>query len=124
MKLGDSVIEPTIETTPLGWGEYLGFVAPTVTTTAIHVETTTMMDPRTIVTFSVRGCKPSRLPLDLETCPPSPKPILPTRTSKEVMTSTVYKPSELTPPEMIQGAESEIGATTPLSQTEALKESD
>lgn len=111
-------MQTAIETTPLGWGEYLGIYAPTVTTTAVHLETVTMMDPRTVVTFSVRGCKPSRLPMDLGTCPESAEPILPTRVTQEVMTTTVFKP-ELTSPEGVEGSES-AGSPSSISPTQAL----
>lgn len=47
----------------------MGIVAPTVTVTAISLRTTTVLDPRTVVTFSVKGCRPSRLPLGLDQCP-------------------------------------------------------
>lgn len=87
--------EENLETTPLSWGEYIGIYAPTVTTTALYLETTTMMDPRTIVTFSVKGCRPSRLPLDLDTCPEPQEPILPSKVTTMVMTSTVFKPDIL-----------------------------
>ncbi|KAF2893726.1 hypothetical protein ILUMI_12447 [Ignelater luminosus] len=64
------VLEPANEANKsVGWAEYLGIVAPTVTVTAINLRTTTLLDPRTVVTFSVKGCRPSRLPLGLDRCP-------------------------------------------------------
>lgn len=39
-----------------------------MTITEIDLKTTTVFDPRTVVTFSVRGCQPSKLPLDLNAC--------------------------------------------------------
>ncbi|XP_018335476.1 uncharacterized protein LOC108744278 isoform X2 [Agrilus planipennis] len=57
----------------IGWAEYFGFVAPTLTKIYRHRETTTVMDPRTVVTFSVKGCRPTRLPLDLDRCAPEIK---------------------------------------------------
>ncbi|KAK4877495.1 hypothetical protein RN001_010001 [Aquatica leii] len=65
------VLAPVNETKVVGWAEYLGLVGPTITVTEIHFKTTTVIDPRTMVTFSVKGCKPSRLPMDLDRCPVS-----------------------------------------------------
>ncbi|CAH0547297.1 unnamed protein product [Brassicogethes aeneus] len=66
-------IERTIEgnqifTTKLNWVEYLGIYAPTVTVTDTLFKTTTVEDPRVVVTFAVKGCRPLRLPDDLSTC--------------------------------------------------------
>ncbi|XP_017780501.1 PREDICTED: uncharacterized protein LOC108565506 [Nicrophorus vespilloides] len=81
------IVMPSVHTTALGWGEYLGFYAPTVTVQAVHLQTTTVLDPRTVVTFSVRGCKPSRLPLDLNLCPKKQPEIRPTATASIASTS-------------------------------------
>lgn len=43
------------------WGHYFGLRLPAVTDTKTHYETA-------VVTFSVVGCQPSRLPFDLSYC--------------------------------------------------------
>ncbi|GJQ68237.1 hypothetical protein Trydic_g16854 [Trypoxylus dichotomus] len=62
-----SIIEDEIQTTPLSWGEYFGLSAPTV-----------------MVTFSLKGCRPQRVPLGLDRCQiqptPTALPIVPTST--------------------------------------------
>ncbi|XP_052121608.1 calphotin-like [Frankliniella occidentalis] len=58
-----------------GWAQWLGLRAYTVTSTLVKYATTKVVDPDTVVTFSVRGCQPSKLPFDLPLCvapPPAP----------------------------------------------------
>lgn len=82
---------PIVHTTELGWGEYLGFYAPTVTVSTLKQLVTTILDPRVVVTFSVKGCKPSRLPLDLMECQGSGQNVIiqPTATIPQLVTQTV-----------------------------------
>lgn len=54
------------EATALGWAEYFGFYAPTVTVTQTELQTVTARDPRIVVTFAVKGCRPLRIPDDLD----------------------------------------------------------
>ncbi|KAB0795996.1 hypothetical protein PPYR_10057 [Photinus pyralis] len=63
------MLAPLNETRVVGWAEYLGLVGATFTVTEVHLKTTTVIDPRTVVTFSVKGCRPSRLPMELDRCP-------------------------------------------------------
>lgn len=51
-----------------GWGEYFGLKQATITNTITHYETASYTDPQAVVTFSVVGCQPSRLPFDLPYC--------------------------------------------------------
>ncbi|XP_050515237.1 uncharacterized protein LOC126890386 [Diabrotica virgifera virgifera] len=78
------------ETTQLGWGEYLGIYQPTVTVTEIELQTAIVQDPRVAVTYAVKGCRPLKLPNDIDRCEiqaPSTIPIL------EILpTSTVAVP--------------------------------
>lgn len=46
----------------------MGIYAPTVTVTHTELKTTTVEDPRIVVTFAVKGCRPLRLPMDLNRC--------------------------------------------------------
>lgn len=55
-----------LQSTPLGWGEYLGLYAPTVTLKQTKLVTTMVPDPRVVLTYSVKGCKPEKFPNDLE----------------------------------------------------------
>lgn len=57
----------------------LGPKEVTVTKTIEQIFTTKVYDPNTVVTFSVRGCRPSRLPFDLLECQ-EPEPVAPTAT--------------------------------------------
>ncbi|KAK9739126.1 hypothetical protein QE152_g9224 [Popillia japonica] len=79
-----AVADNEVQTTPLSWGEYLGLSAPTVTLNVTKITTATVLNPRVTVTFSIRGCRPQRMPLDLEKCPIQPTatalPIVPTST--------------------------------------------
>jgi len=125
-------ILPSIHTTALGWGEYFGIYAPTVTITAVNIQTTTVADPKTIVTFSVRGCRPSRLPLDLNLCPKqdiSPTPA--TQTTIETTTvhgnlngSSTELPSESKVPigsvNGIEGSEDDVKIDGGVKPTEIL----
>ncbi|XP_063920577.1 uncharacterized protein LOC135135452 [Zophobas morio] len=61
--------ESAVETTPLGWGEYFGLYAPTVTVTTTDLHISTVQDPSVVVTFVVKGCRPLKLPMDLDRCP-------------------------------------------------------
>lgn len=80
-----------INSTPLGWGEYLGIYPPTVTVTNIKLLVTKVLDPRTVLTFSVSGCKPSKLPLDLPKCPDSIDiAATPSSVIGPVVTSTIF----------------------------------
>lgn len=54
------------ETTKLGWGEYFGIYAPTVTVTQLELQTTFVKDPRIVVTYAVKGCRPHKIPDDLD----------------------------------------------------------
>lgn len=56
------------ETTKLGWGEYFGIYAPTVTVTQLELQTTFVKDPRIVVTYAVKGCRPHKIPDDLDRC--------------------------------------------------------
>lgn len=73
---------PEIISTSLGWMEYLGFSGRTVTKVEHLIQTTTVQDPNVVVTFSIKGCKPSELPENINRCDPptsiSSKEILPT----------------------------------------------
>lgn len=71
-----------------GWGHYLGLMPPTVTVTNIRLEITRMIDPGTVLTFSVSGCKPSKLPLDLPKCPEN-ESITPTPSIANIQTTTI-----------------------------------
>ncbi|XP_067000966.2 uncharacterized protein [Anabrus simplex] len=72
--------EPVIQTTPIAptamtagwWGKDV-----TVTSTIYASETLKLQDPKHVVTFSVTGCKPSRMPFDLDYCDKSPQNELP-----------------------------------------------
>jgi hypothetical protein len=52
----------------ISWQEYFGLKQATITNTITHYETAAYADPRAVVTFSVVGCQPSRLPFDLPYC--------------------------------------------------------
>jgi hypothetical protein len=58
----------TGSTGTMDWGEYFGLRQATITDTVIRYETALYSDPRTVVTFSIVGCQPSRLPFDLPYC--------------------------------------------------------
>nr|CAI5822087.1 unnamed protein product [Callosobruchus analis] len=83
-----------VNATALSWGEYLGIFPRTVTVTKINLHTTVVQDPRIMVTFAVKGCKPLRLPGDLSRCADeglTPLPIqeiLPTSTVALTYTKT------------------------------------
>ncbi|XP_044269664.1 uncharacterized protein LOC123014557 [Tribolium madens] len=64
-----NISEPELKTTALGWGEYFGLYAPTVTVTRTDLHITTVEDPSVVVTYAVKGCRPLKLPLDLDRCP-------------------------------------------------------
>ncbi|KAJ8968647.1 hypothetical protein NQ317_015725 [Molorchus minor] len=83
----ESKLEQTLHTTQLGWGEYLGLYAPTVTVTDTKIAVTTVEDPRIVVTFAVKGCRPMELPNNLKRCP---EEALPTIAIQDILaTSTV-----------------------------------
>lgn len=73
-----------MRTTDLGWMEFLGFTSYTVTKVEHVIETALVQDPNIVVTFSIKGCKPSELPEDIIRCDPPPsvriEDILPTST--------------------------------------------
>ncbi|CAH2007729.1 unnamed protein product [Acanthoscelides obtectus] len=83
-----------INSTSLSWGEYLGFYPRTETVTKINLHTTVVQDPRIMVTFAVKGCKPLKIPGDLNRCADegmTPLPIqeiLPTSTVALTYTKT------------------------------------
>ncbi|KAF5278138.1 hypothetical protein FQR65_LT03654 [Abscondita terminalis] len=86
------VVAPVNETKVVGWAEYLGLVRPTITVTEIHLKTTTVIDPGTVVTFSVKGCRPSRLPMDLDRCPVSQYSVdelVPTNVLSEIVPTAI-----------------------------------
>lgn len=84
--------EPEIVPTALGWMEYLGFSSHTVTQIEHITETVLVQDPNIVVTFSIKGCKPSELPDDIIRCDPPPsiriEEILPTSTVAYTVTPT------------------------------------
>jgi hypothetical protein len=51
-----------------GWGEYVGLKQAAITNIITHYETASYTGPGAVVTFSVVGCQPSRLPFDLPYC--------------------------------------------------------
>ncbi|KAJ8930919.1 hypothetical protein NQ314_016243 [Rhamnusium bicolor] len=57
--------EPSIYITTLNWAEYFGVYAPTATVNVTTIETTVVQDPRIVVSFAVKGCRPIRLPMSL-----------------------------------------------------------
>lgn len=62
--------EPAVDSSG-GWDWDIFNLSPkdvTVTKTVREVFTTKYYDPNTVVTFSVKGCRPSRLPFDLPEC--------------------------------------------------------
>lgn len=65
-KKSEPELEPGFDVTALGWAEYFGFYAPTVTVTHTEMQTVTAKDPRIVVTFAVKGCKPLRIPDGLD----------------------------------------------------------
>lgn len=75
----------------MSWGEYLGISAPTVTVNVTKITTTTFLDPKITVTFSLKGCRPTELPLGLDRCSieptPATLPIVPTSTVKSTPTN-------------------------------------
>lgn len=74
-------LQRTISQTDLSWGEYIGMVRRTVTVVQPVIQTKTLKDPNVVVTFAVKGCRPSVLPRNLESCPSiSIEEILPTST--------------------------------------------
>jgi len=52
----------------LGWGQYFGLRQSSVADTITHYETAVYTDRGAVVTFSIVGCQPSRLPFDLPFC--------------------------------------------------------
>ncbi|XP_021929802.1 uncharacterized protein LOC110834682 [Zootermopsis nevadensis] len=58
----------TGSTETTGWDEYLGLRRATITDTVTRYETALYRDPTAVVTFSIVGCQPSRLPFDLPYC--------------------------------------------------------
>lgn len=58
--------EDVLDISTLSWAEYFGFYAPTVTVTQTELQTVTAKDPRIVVSFAVKGCKPLRIPNDLD----------------------------------------------------------
>ena len=108
--------------------EYLGIVAPTVTVTSTYLKTALVYDPKVLVTYSIKGCKPARLPTDLNLCPQAAdvtaqEGIVPTQVSQKPPSSTTSP--NLTPSgnvEEVQGGETveeELLAVSTLP-TEAL----
>lgn len=55
-----------------GWGQYFGLRQSGVTDTVTHYKTAVYTDPGTVVTFSIVGCQPSRMPFDLPFCKTPP----------------------------------------------------
>lgn len=53
--------ESRIKSTPLSWGEYFGFHAPTVTVTITDLHVSTIEDPSIVVTYAIKGCRPFSL---------------------------------------------------------------
>lgn len=72
--------------------EYLGFTGFTVTKVEHIMETVIVQDPNVVVTFSIKGCKPSELPDNIIRCEPPPsiriEEILPTSTVGYTITPT------------------------------------
>ncbi|EFA00150.1 hypothetical protein TcasGA2_TC002971 [Tribolium castaneum] len=84
-----NISDPEVKKTPIGWGEYFGLYAPTVTVTRTDLHITTVEDPSVVVTYAVKGCKPLKLPLDLNRCPQEEPPF----SIEEILaTSTVALP--------------------------------
>lgn len=87
-----AVPEPEIISTSLGWMQYLGFTGRTVTKVEHLVKTVVAQDPNVVVTFSIKGCKPSELPEGINRCDPPPsistEKILPTSTVGFMITPT------------------------------------
>lgn len=83
-------IEPEVRSTSLGWMEYLGFTGHTVTKVEHLLKTVIIEDPNVAVTFSIKGCKPSELPMSMNRCQPPIQfeEILPTSTVESVITPT------------------------------------
>lgn len=79
--------EPIASSSAQSWGNYL--LPPSVTVTDLKLQITRMYDPRTVLTYSISGCKPSRLPLDLPKCPEDGS-ISPTPSVASVITSTIF----------------------------------
>ncbi|XP_030749305.1 uncharacterized protein LOC115877306 [Sitophilus oryzae] len=75
-----------------GWAEYLGLTRPTVTVTDVKIVPTTVLDPRIVVTYAIKGCKPHSLPYNLEKCPEEPE----VEMIEIVPTTTVYARMEST----------------------------
>lgn len=119
-------VEPEITTTPLGWMEYLGFTDYTVTKVEHVTETVIVQDPNVVVTFSIKGCKPSELPRNIIRCDPPPsitiEEILPTSTVGYAITPTAsveivddnYNGPVVEATETSEDEEKVIEATQPL----------
>lgn len=91
-----------------------------VTQTLVEVQTSQYMDPNTVVTFSVKGCRPSRLPFDLPECEPvraePPPPAVKSPESGIVVMAPVhfFQPAPLRTPE--PPPKEEIKETVPLDE--------
>ncbi|KAL1517478.1 hypothetical protein ABEB36_001240 [Hypothenemus hampei] len=65
----NSELEANVTTANVqGWGSFLGLYRPTITVTELKLHPTTVLDPRIIVTYDIRGCKPQSLSYDLPKC--------------------------------------------------------
>lgn len=121
-------IEPEIFSTSLGWMEYLGFTGRTVTKVEHVIETVTVQDPNVAVTFSIKGCKPSALPLDMDRCEPPPtvriEEFLPTSTMGYVITPTtsVELPDDGFNGPVVEATEISGDGEKPVEETQPLQD--
>ncbi|KAI4470304.1 alpha/beta hydrolase domain-containing protein [Holotrichia oblita] len=120
-----TVADDEIQTTALSWGEYLGFSAPTVTLNVTKITTSTILNPSVIVTFSIRGCRPQRMPLELERCKiqatPTTLPIVPTSTVN--VNSAIDNTNQITSDTadgQIQGSQADIQSANSNNPTTSL----
>lgn len=130
--VAEKKMEPVQNST--GWGQYLGLLPPSVTVTNTKLAVTRMLDPGTVLTFSVSGCRPSKLPLDLPRCPDD-NLIMPTPSVINIITTTVFyeKPTaqtnvhldvgEANVIEQNNGISTETLPTTPTIIVEKVKKS-
>ena len=68
--LPQKVQQPAVDSSSGGWNWDIFNLSPTSTmyTTVTQFMTQKYYDPNTVVTFSVKGCRPSRLPFDMPEC--------------------------------------------------------
>jgi len=82
-----------------------------ITKTIKEMSTTKYLDPNTVVTFSVKGCRPSRLPFDLPECDGTrhdmPHHMESTEKGVIVMAPIQFVPSVITPNKTIEAAKVE-----------------